>query len=142
MGGFLLLVVLGTALYLWLRTRPPKAVEGRIRGDGRYGLAAVGESHYQPALRAIVGPGEVRHRCDAVLILEDDNPYSSKAVRVDVQGKTVAYLSGRNAREYRAQIAHLGHLQATCGAMIVGGGKGRSLGIWLDFAGVEEDDED
>ncbi len=111
-------------------------MRGVIRGNGRFQLEAVGESHYQPALRAIVGKGEVEHECEAELVLEDDNPHSNQAVRIDVQGKTVAYLNHDNARKYRKQIARYGRTRMFCAAKIFGGGKGRSLGIWLDVDGM------
>jgi hypothetical protein len=40
------------------------------------------------------------HQCTAHLILEDDNPHDNQAVRVDISGYTVGYLSRKNARAY------------------------------------------
>lgn len=111
----------------------PPVVLANLPGDGSFALEAVGESHYQTALRAIVGRGEVRHNCRATLILENDNPHDVNAVRIDVDGRTVAYLKRSDAKKYRRQVAKYGNLRAECDAVIVGGGPGRSLGIWLDL---------
>src|SRR3546814_14726118 len=60
---------------------------------------------------------------EAILYLEDQNPYDNQAVRVDVEGNTVGYLARDDARSYRKQIASAGHanLVGTCDALIVGG---------------------
>lgn len=136
-----LLVVIGIAAGLLLarewaaRSQRPNVI-GSVRPNGDCNLEVVGESHYQPALRAAAGKGEVRHHCRATLVLEASNRYDNKAVRVDVNGRTVGYLSHDEARSYRRAIKNCGDLE--CDAVIVGGGKGRSLGIWLD---VGENDE-
>jgi hypothetical protein len=130
-------VAVGIAICVGLYLEKHRTSE--VRGARRFGLAAVGESHYQPALRAVAGKGEVQHECQAELVLEDGNRYDALAVRVDVQGRTVAYLSRDDARKYRSQVKQYGNLRATCAAKIFGGGKGRSLGIWLD---IPTDDED
>ena len=105
----------------------------RLGGTGDYDFAIVGESKYQPALKRIAGKGEVRHKCTARIYLEDSNPYDAKAVRVDIDGDTVGYFSREDAQAYRKQVAMHGRVIGECGAMIVGGGKGRSLGVWLDL---------
>lgn len=126
-----MLAVLG-----WSAFSKRQSVRGELTPQGRFDLEVVGESHYQPALRAEAGRGEVRHKCRALLVLEDGNPYDDQAVRVDVGARTVGYLSRRNARIYRRLINDLGNLE--CDAVIVGGGKGRSLGIWLDVT-IDDD---
>ncbi|WP_159082156.1 hypothetical protein [Rhodanobacter thiooxydans] len=98
----------------------------RSYADG-YNQQIVGESNYQTALRSIVGPGEVRHGCRAVVAPEDDNEYDPKAVSVSIGNMKVGYLSRARARKWRA---HNSGNQA-CDAVIVGGGKGRDLGVWL-----------
>src|SRR5947207_8334420 len=80
----------------------PRAERIDLEGSGAFTLAIVGESHYQQALEQICGPrsdeGEDR-RVEAGLVLEDGNPYDALAVRVDIQGLTVGYLSREHARE-------------------------------------------
>jgi hypothetical protein len=64
----------------------------------------VGESHYQDELSKICGGRtEDGHDkiFDALLIPEDNNPADSKAVRVDILGRTVGHLSRENARQLR-----------------------------------------
>ena len=68
---------------------PPQGMRAHLRGSGAFALPIVGESYYQEALEAICGPrsdeGEDR-RVEARLVLENDNPHDSMAVRVDIQG--------------------------------------------------------
>jgi hypothetical protein len=116
-----------------------------LKGDGSYSVEVVGESAHQSALEAIAGGrtrDSARKHVDAVLILEDDNKYDPNAVRVEVAGKTVGYLSREDAPAYRAHLAALGQPKArgACHARIVGGwdrgvGDQGSYGVYLD---VEE----
>lgn len=123
-------VVIATAALVWAyfrwrsnsRTRAPQK---RTRTPG-CNLGIVGESNYQAALKKIAGRGDVRHSCYADLVLEDDNRHDSNAVRVDIEGRTVGYLSREHALAYRQQIGQ----ESTCAAVIVGG-DGRSLGVWI-----------
>jgi hypothetical protein len=97
-----------------------------LPGPGRFDVEIVGESHYQVALEAICGPrtddGEDRV-VEAWLVLEDTNPYDALAVRVDIDGHPVGYLSRANARAYREQLAAqaVGVVRASCLARIRGG---------------------
>jgi hypothetical protein len=97
-----------------------------LPGPGRFDVETVGESHYQDALEAICGPrtedGEDRV-VEAWLVLEDANPYDALAVRVDIDGHVVGYLSRVNARVYREQLAAqaVGVVRASCLARIRGG---------------------
>jgi hypothetical protein len=86
----------------------------------------VGESHYQVALEAICGPRTedgANRVVEGWLVLEDTNPYDALAVRVDIDGHPVGYLSRANARAYREQLAAQGvtALRASCLARIRGG---------------------
>lgn len=60
---------------------------------------------------------------EAVLVHENDNPYDNKAIRIDIQGMTVGYLSRKDARQYRKKLKEAGHpgITAKCFALIVGG---------------------
>jgi hypothetical protein len=98
----------------------------QLPGPGTYSIEVVGESHYQAALAAICGgPTEEGADCivEATLVHEDDNPYDNQAIRVDIQGKTVGYLSRTNARQFRAKLKEAGYpgITATCSARIRGG---------------------
>jgi HIRAN domain-containing protein len=62
----------------------------------------VGESSYQPAIRKACGwsPGTDTHfDCFAELVPEPTNPYDPNAVRVDIDGACVGYLSRADAVE-------------------------------------------
>lgn len=114
-----------------------------LPGPGTFSLPIVGESKYQAALGSICGPrskdGENRS-VEALLVLEDSNPYDPKAVRVDIQGKTVGYLSREYARQYRKRLEKTGYARAhaRCRALIRGGwDRGRGdrghYGVSLDL---------
>jgi hypothetical protein len=86
----------------------------------------VGESHYQEALQAICGhrKEEGEHKIvKATVILEDDNPYSNQAVRIDIDGMTVGYLSRHDTPKYRQKLIKTGNanITVTCFAKVVGG---------------------
>lgn len=89
-------------------------------------LDVVGESNYQTTIERICGPrtreGEDRV-VNARLVLEDANPYDANAVRVEINGQRVGYLSRENAPVYRAWLAAHGHGQVigACQAKIKGG---------------------
>ncbi len=126
----------------------PEGSQPSIRGDGTFKLPIVGEASYQDNLSAICGPktteGENRV-VEATLVYEDSNPYDAKAIRVDIAGRTVGYLSRENARTYRDAMTSAGAAgrQATCAARIRGGWRrGRSeghYGVWLDIRIVQDE---
>ncbi len=101
-------------------------VEAALPSPGDHEIDVVGESHYQRQLEAICG-GRSREsaqvKTTAVLVLDDNNPYDSKAVRVEIHGYVIGHLSRENAREYRKQLKEAGHpkITASCKALIVGG---------------------
>src|SRR5262249_33544424 len=83
--------------------------------------------------------GEDRH-VEAHLVLENDNPYDSLAVRVDIEDRTVGYLSREHARQDRKQIERAGYasIDAYCEARIRGGWDGGDgghghYGVFLDL---------
>jgi hypothetical protein len=86
-----------------------------IRHPGTFNVEAVGESHYQAALRAICGKGKVRHPCIADLVLEDDNAHDNQAVAVKINGATVGYLSRNNARRFRQRCGNVRSLPVPAG---------------------------
>ena len=149
MEAFLLIVILVTVaigVYSWssrLRSRSSGGPAGRISGPGDYEVDVVGESHYQDALERICDgrtDESAEKYVDAALILEDDNRHDRKAVRVDIEGRTVGYLSREFARSYRDRLKQAGHpdLVGICKAVIVGGwdrgkrGRGH-FGVRLDL---------
>jgi HIRAN domain-containing protein len=127
-----------------LRASSPRSgMLATLPGPGTFQIEVVGESHYQGALQAVCGPrcpeGEDRF-VRATLVHEDSNAHDPKAVRVDIQGQTVGYLSRETARLYRAQLRQAGHpgITAGCAARIRGGwdrggGDQGHYGVWLDL---------
>jgi hypothetical protein len=96
-----------------------------------------GESHYQEALSTIAGgktPDGHLMPVAARVIPEDGNPADPMAVRVEVRGQTVGYLSRYQARQFRKRSS----IAVDCSAKIVGGwdrGRGDTghFGIELDL---------
>jgi hypothetical protein len=131
--------------------RPPQGRRARLQGSGAFPLPIVGESQYQEALETICGPrseeGEDRI-VEARLVFEDDNPHDSMAVRVDIKGLTVGYLSREHARQYRNHVRRAGShsVDTYCDARIRGGwdrGERRRghYGVYLDLPvdGLDDD---
>ncbi len=112
-------------------------------GPGTYSVDVVGESHYQKALERICGgrtENSQRLVVEALLVLEDDNPHDSKAVRIFIRDQTVGYLDRESARSFRKQIAgiRMTGVAAKCSAIIVGGwdrggGDRGYFGVKLDL---------
>lgn len=110
---------------------------------GDFAFEVVGESNYQNAITSIAG-----HHGDqpptaifkALLIPENNNEYDSSAIRVDIQSKTVGYMSRDDARSFRLRLgANKLQDQATfCNAIIIGGfitrdGDRAFYGVRLDL---------
>ena len=76
-------------------------------------------------------------RSSPSLVLEDNNRYDKKAVRVDIEGETVGYLSKENARKFRRKFSFKGKV-FECDAIIIGGwdrggGDTGHYGVRLDL---------
>jgi hypothetical protein len=120
-----------------------------LPGDGEFKLAIVGESHYQAALEKVCGPHDkaaderglgVFVEEPARLILDDSNPYDQNAVRVELRGEPVGYLSRGDAKAYRQYLQRQGAptVVGLCMAQIRGGfpldeGGRAPFGVRLDF---------
>ena len=114
-----------------------------LHGPGTFAVDVVGVSRRQSVLAAIVDRQSRRGRTvtlDAVLILEDSNPRDANAVRIEIEGELIGYLSRDNARRYRADLAAAGQPRATvrCKARIVGGfetesGERAHFGVRVDL---------
>jgi HIRAN domain-containing protein len=122
-----------------LPAHPPPAW---LDGDGNFNLEIVGESHHQRAFEEICGPrtekGENRF-VTATLILDNTNRYDNNAVRVEVEGKTVGYLSRSAASTFRTRLQNerVTAPNFTCKANIRGGWsrenqKSSMFSIYLD----------
>lgn len=123
------LLLVGIVAYLYFRSGNSKSESvsfAKLHGTGRYEFNIVGESHYQTALEKICGgrtDESANEYVEAYLYLENDNEHDNLAVRVDIKGNIVGYLSKQDARSYRQQLYNLGHsdLVGICDAIIVGG---------------------
>lgn len=115
--------------------------------DYDHDFEVVGESNYQAALAKLAGDHGKQSpdlKTTAKLIPENDNPHDSSAVRVEIGGQTVGYLSRDDARGFRRRLGSkkLSGQITTCGAMIMGGfigsnGKRASYGVVLDMKPFE-----
>lgn len=120
----------------------------RVEGSASLGVKAevireeminvVGESNYQPAIRKACGwePGTDTHfECFAELVPEPTNRYDPNAVRVDIDGACVGYLSRVDAVELGSAIkeALSGHGSGLVRAAIAGRADGETdnLGVFL-----------
>lgn len=110
---------------------------------GLFDVDIVGESHYQQNIATLAGthgdrgPDKV---CKAHLIPEDDNPYDNQAIRVEIEGMTIGYLSRDDAPSFRRRLSakKLAGQVTTCQASLKGGhvmknNKQAAYGIMLDI---------
>jgi len=124
------------------RPRTTLLVGGRL-------VNVAGESHYQEALREIVGSAtatEIAVDTEAVLVPEPSNPHDANAVMVQIDGKLVGYLPRDEAVAYGPALAELGQRGRTglCEARIAGRGgeSGTSnLGVFLRLPDPHGPDE-
>lgn len=118
-----------------------------VEGPGAFAIEVVGVSRRQDALAAIVdshGRSGRTLTIDASLVLENANPHDANAVRVEIDGVLIGYLSRDNARRYRGDLAAANASEAVvrCKARIVGGfqtetGERAHFGVRLDLPPME-----
>lgn len=108
-------------------------------GNGRYDFDIVGESHYQDNLDLVAGPkgfDGCNFECVVALTYDDTNVHDPLAVAVIVwrendAHRRVGFLSRKDARIFRREVADLGHDPSQfllCRAKIVGGWRYEELG--------------
>ena len=110
----------------------------------------VGESYYQSALASLASEhpdsdsfSEAAKPLTAYLIPDDFNQYDDKAVRVEINGLHIGYLSREDARSFRRRLGakKLTGQTTICGALITGGhvvdGKKMHYGAILDLKPFE-----
>jgi hypothetical protein len=118
-----------------------------LQGPGAFAVEVVGVSRRQDILAAVVerrGRSGRTVTVDAIVTPEDSNPHDANAVRVEIDGELIGYLSRDNARRYRADLAAAGspHASVLCQARIVGGfetagGERAHFGVRLDLPPME-----
>jgi hypothetical protein len=111
-------------------------------GGLKFQLRITGEEYHQNALEAICGPHRpagVNRLEMAWLILGDKNNRNKSAVRVEIHGKTVGYLTPQAAISYRRKLLERNTPTAVgrCQAVIKGGwissdGRKGPYEVWLD----------
>ncbi len=91
-----------------------------LKGHGQYAVPIVGELYHQDVLKQICGGLSEPMKCKASLAFEDANPRDPGAVRVDIEGNKVGYLSREMARIYREIMLAEGYPQAVgqCEAIV------------------------
>lgn len=116
--------------FLNRRTRSgPTEVETLIFDDDECTelVAAVGESHYQDALRSLRDSGlweDVRFDCTAVLVPQPQNPHDPNTIMVQVEAKLVGYLSRGDAHHYQELVSEALPRLIQCKARIAGRARG------------------
>jgi hypothetical protein len=107
-------------------------------GIGNFELEIAGAERYQTALESICGPrvSQAVNRFETVWLISEDK----NAVRVEMRGKQVGYLSPEAARLYHEQLKARGMPKANgqCQAVIRGGwlssdGRKGPYQVWLDL---------
>lgn len=127
----------------YMPARMPSKQVMHLEGDGSFDFDIVGESRYQANLARIAGPKTEDghdHDCMALLVPEPENPHDANAIRVDINGLTVGYIS----RDLAKGMARIFRKSTVVGAIsadakIVGGwyrprnGSEGSYGVKLDI---------
>lgn len=114
-----------------------------VIGTGYYTFDIVGEASYQDALDRICGGRNAdghELECKASLIEEPKNPHDRNAVKVVIAGRTVGYLSRRDAVAFKQALVSegLSGRPVNVDAIVIGGwdrgsrGQGH-YGVKLDM---------
>ena len=112
---------------------------------GQFAFAIAAES-FQGAIKQLLQENAITpdedsalktHILTAHLIPDNDNPYDSNAVRVDINSRTVGYLNREQALSFRSRLDEKGLANqiTTCNAIITGTVEVNSgYGVKLDIA--------
>ncbi len=123
--GLVGIVIIVALLRLLVKNARSPRTGGMVEASGDYTCEVVGESHYQNALERIVGERTEEgadHECIALIVPEPTNRHDPNAMRVDIEGMTVGYLSRRDAKTLRALLREQSvDGPISTGAIIVGG---------------------
>lgn len=127
-------IIIGVTLYFLAK----RVIRGNnLPMSGAYNFDIVGEASYQDTLDQLAGgktDAGVHVQKFATLIMEKNNPFDRNAVRVEIEGQTVGYLSRNHALRFRKTI-NRSHCVAP--ALITGGwkraGSKGNYGVKLNF---------
>lgn len=103
-----------------------------LPGDGSFGLAVSVPRRHQHLLRAISGPGAVRHSCEVQLLPDEHNSFDDMAVEVRVDGEHIGWLSRDDARAYRRRYGESGNVAGRCSALLAGAAD-EDLAVLIDL---------
>lgn len=115
---------------------------------GQFAFAVDGES-FQGAINQLlqenaIAPGDdsapKNHILTAHLIPDNDNPFDSNAIRVDINSRTVGYLNREQASDFRRRLDEMGlsNQITTCYAIIAGISEANEKnGVKLDIEPFE-----
>lgn len=126
--------IIGLTVYFLAK----RAIRGNnLPRSGSYNFDIVGEASYQDALDRLAGgktDAGVHVQKWATLVMEKNNPFDPNAVRVDIEGQTVGYLSRAHAVRFRKTI---NRSNCVAPALITGGwkraGSKGNYGVKLNF---------
>jgi hypothetical protein len=114
---------------------------GFLVGESGWSVEVTGESHYQNALERIVGgltEGGAHLRVVALLIREPTNRWDKNAIRVEVEGETVGYISRDECKDVQPLMRKLeaqgrpAWIRATINGGWVNENSRGSFGVVLD----------
>jgi hypothetical protein len=119
----------------------PAITQSKILGDNSFSVQVVGASRYRKSFRRLqqrhrLDGIDAEYRCEAVLGLEDENPYDDQCVAVTIEGLKVGYLSRPMARVFRAELHRGGiaeYRQFAVNACIHWGGDDEIFSVKLDI---------
>jgi hypothetical protein len=77
-----------------------------VSSSGNFATSVAGESHYIDAISSAVNHQAGEHQMHAEIIREPDNKFDSNAVKVEIKGKTVGYISREEAPQYHDLLNH------------------------------------
>lgn len=120
----------------WLNEERRPAERWSTRGIW-YETEIAGESNYQANIERYCTPGTTNIELTADLVLENDNPHDKNAVRVDIGGRVVGYLSRSDAKLYRKMLK-AGRADSSYAALVRGTPGWRGIYLSLDMRNFDE----
>lgn len=123
------------------KSMPPHLVDAAPTGQRWskqniwYETEIVGESHYQANIEHFCAGGS-NVELTADLVPENDNRHDKNAVRVDIGGRIVGYLSREDAEIYR-EMLNAGKADTTYHALVRGTPGRRGIYLSLDMRNFE-----
>lgn len=99
-------------------------------------LEIVGESYRQSAIKKLWRQGGAQRTFEAELVPENNNPHDQNAVRVEIEGVHVAYLSRESAKEYRG---YMSTARCRIPVHLVQGGSEGTVGVFTGRSAADNE---